>query len=177
MNATELTVEVTVFGESLKTVEAIAPSQQWQSWISNWLTVLAPNLSPIGAYELSLQFVTDTTIAQLNRDYRQVDRPTDVLSFASLDEAPLATEILNTIPFNLGDLVMSVETAQRQCQQHGHSLRQELVWLASHGLLHLLGWDHPDEPSLQVMWSKQRSLLGLIGIQLDESAYFLEKTE
>jgi probable rRNA maturation factor len=132
-------------------------------------------LSPIGAYELSLQFTTDEVIHQLNRDYRQQDRPTDVLSFAVLDDAPLLPAVLAEIPLNLGDLVVSVDTARQQAQDHGHSLREELVWLVAHGLLHLLGWDHPDEVQLKQMWEQQRSLLVEIGIPLAKSAYFSEE--
>lgn len=171
----DLTVDIEVFGESVDTVAAIAPPETWQRWLQTWLQQLAPALSPIGAYELSLQFTTDDVIQQLNRDYRQHDHPTDVLSFAALDDAPLPPEVLAEIPFNLGDLIVSVETAQRQAAVHSHSLREELVWLVAHGLLHLLGWDHPDEASLQEMWHQQRSLLALIGIQLSESAYFSEE--
>ncbi|RZM74729.1 rRNA maturation RNase YbeY [Leptolyngbya iicbica] len=170
----ELTVEVEVFGEAIAEVEAIAPATTWQTWLQTWLRQLAPTLSPIQAYELSLQFTTDAGIAALNRDFRQQDRPTDVLSFAGVDDTPLPLAVLATIPFNLGDLVISVETAQKQCDAHGHSLREELAWLAAHGLLHLLGWDHPDEAQLQAMWAMQRSLLASVGLSLPESAYVAE---
>lgn len=170
----ELTVEVEVFGESLEAVAAIAPPVTWQTWLQTWLSDLAPELSPIGAYELSLQFTTDPIIQQLNCDYRQQDRPTDVISFAAIDDAPLPPEVLSEIPFYLGDLIISVETAQRQATEHGHALHEELAWLVAHGLLHLLGWDHPDEARLQTMWEQQRSLLALVGIHLTQSAYFSE---
>jgi len=170
----KLTLEVEVFGDSLDKIRAIAPPATWQTWLQTWLRQLAPTLSPIHSYELSLQFTTDAAIAALNRDYRQQDRPTDVLSFAGLDDAPLPPAVLAAIPFNLGDLVISVETAQRQCEVHGHSFREELAWLAAHGLLHLLGWDHPDEAHLQAMWATQRSLLTSIGIELPDSAYAAE---
>lgn len=174
MTGSVLTVEVEVFGEALEPVQAIAPPETWQTWLQTWLAQLAPTLSPIHAYELSLQFTTDAAIAALNRDYRQRDRPTDVLSFAALDDAPLPPEVLAMIPFNLGDLIISVETAQRQCEVHGHSLKEELAWLAAHGLLHLLGWDHPDESALKAMWAMQRSLLAHVGITLPDSAYLTE---
>lgn len=167
----ELTVEVEVFGAALATVTPLAPADTWQTWVQTWLRQLAPTLSPIGAYELTLQFTTDAAIAQLNLDYRQQDRPTDVLSFAAIDDVPWPPAMLATIPFNLGDLIVSVETAQRQCQAHGHTLREELAWLVAHGLLHLLGWDHPDEAHLQAMWAEQRSLLTTVGITLSASAY------
>ncbi|MEM6517945.1 MAG: rRNA maturation RNase YbeY [Cyanobacteria bacterium P01_D01_bin.71] len=174
MVATSLTVEVEVFGDALEAVMAIAPADLWQAWLQTWLQQLAPTLSPINDYELSLQFTTDAGIAELNRTYRQQDKSTDVLSFAGLDNAPLSPEILAIIPFNLGDLVVSVDTAQRQCAAHGHSLKEELAWLIAHGLLHLLGWDHPDEAQLQTMWAQQRSLLAAINMMLPNTAYFSE---
>ena len=168
------TVDVTLLGESLATVSAIVPTDQWPVWLQLWLTQLAPAHSPLNAYEMSLQFTTDTTITQLNRDYRQQDRATDVLSFAALEDAPLPPEVLATIPVNLGDLIVSVETAQRQCEAHGHSLTEELAWLVAHGLLHLLGWDHPTEARLQAMWTLQRSLLAQVGLSLTATAYTID---
>ncbi|WP_204140457.1 rRNA maturation RNase YbeY [Halomicronema sp. CCY15110] len=174
MASAELTVEVEVLGEAIAQVAAIAPPERWQRWLQTWLRQLAPTLSPINAYELSLQFTTDAGIAALNRDFRQQDQPTDVLSFAGIDDTPLPPAVLASIPFNLGDLVISVETAQRQCDAHGHSLQEELAWLAAHGLLHLLGWDHPDEAQLHAMWTMQRSLLASVGLSLPASAYVAE---
>ena len=172
----ELTVEVTVLGEALATVTAIAPPDTWQTWVQIWLVHLAPTVSPIGAYELSLQFTTDAAIAELNRQYRHQDRPTDVLSFAALEDPTLPPAVLAELPCNLGDLIISVETAQRQAEHHGHALIEELAWLAAHGLLHLLGWDHPDEEQLQAMMQEQRSLLRKVGLSLNTSAYLAEDT-
>jgi probable rRNA maturation factor len=62
-------------------------------------------------------------------------------------------------PLELGDIVISLETAARQAPDHGHPLERELLFLASHGLLHLLGWDHPDDASLAAMLSRQERLL------------------
>ena len=73
------------------------------------------------------------------------------------------------LPLYLGDIVISVDTAQRQVQQHGHTLQTELVWLAAHGLLHLLGWDHPDDDSLTRMLSQQAILLQTIGLAINTS--------
>jgi probable rRNA maturation factor len=66
-------------------------------------------------------------------------------------------------PLELGDIVISVQTAARQAPEHGHSLERELLFLASHGLLHLLGWDHPDDTSLAAMLSRQEQLLAAAG--------------
>lgn len=136
---------------------------QYQTWLSTWLTALNPALSPLNAYEISLRLTTDAEIAQLNTDYRQQPNPTDVLSFAALEtDFPNADAIRAQQPLYLGDIVISIETAQRQADEREHTLQQEVAWLTAHGLLHLLGWDHPDEQSLVKMLHKQDQLLALI---------------
>ena len=87
---------------------------------------------------LGLRFTDDGTIADLNSAWRQKTGPTDVLSFAALDDAG---NWMEGPSIELGDIVVSLETARRQAQEQGHSLQRELRWLVSHGLLHLLGWD------------------------------------
>jgi probable rRNA maturation factor len=135
----------------------------WQGWFSCWAHQMCLAWSPIQAYELSLRLTDDGEITELNRAYRHRDQPTDVLSFAALEEtSPLAAELLATEPLYLGDIVISLDTAQRQADQAGHSLLQEARWLAVHGFLHLLGWDHPDDASLAAMLDQQTELLSLI---------------
>lgn len=109
-------------------------------------------------WELTIRLTDDAEIQQLNRQYRGQDRPTDVLSFAI---EPISVPISDE-PLYLGDIVISVPTAQRQAQTH--SVLWEIVWLASHGFLHLLGWDHPDEESLEKMWNQQQMLMEAIDI-------------
>ena len=133
------TLDLTLQGEFLEAVTAIASPADWQTWLQQWLAYLAPDLSPINAYELSIQFTSDAAIAALNARYRQQARPTDVLSFAALENTILPPEVLQHIPCDLGDLVISVETAQRQTDIHKHTLLEEIAWLTAHGLLHLLG--------------------------------------
>lgn len=173
--AAQPAVEVSLQGELLAPVLAIAPATDWERWLQVWLVTLNVQHSPIHAYELSLQFTSDAAIQSLNTHYRSQDRPTDVLSFAALEsEMPLPPALLASTPLYLGDLIISVETAERQCQQHGHTLLEELVWLAAHGLLHLLGWDHPNEAGLQGMLTQQQRLLRDVGFSLSASAYRLE---
>jgi probable rRNA maturation factor len=137
----------------------------WQAWLDRWLTTLDPidpddglPLHPDHAYEICLRLTDDAEIQALNYQYRAKDMPTDVLAFAALEvEVPLPED--EDEPLYLGDIVISVETAQRQADEQGHSLSIELAWLTSHGLLHLLGWDHPDADRLAEMLAQQRSLL------------------
>jgi probable rRNA maturation factor len=142
---------------------------EWQTWFSQWGQHLAIEGSPLGAYELSLKLTTDTAIAELNQVFRQVDGPTDVLSFAAIDlDVPVAPDLLATEPLNLGDIIISLDTATRQAAEAGHSLRWETAWLAAHGFLHLLGWDHPDDATLAEMLAKQSELLALAGLKSEK---------
>lgn len=140
-------------------------AETWALWFQTWLEVLQPDLSPIQAYELSLRLTNDREIQLLNHQYRQQDKPTDVLAFAALEaDYPQSDVVGSSDPLYLGDIVISVDTAQRQATTQAHSLDIELSWLAAHGLLHLLGWDHPDDESLNRMLEQQQHLLSRVGL-------------
>lgn len=166
----DLTLDVWVAAEHPEAA-AIASADTWQQWFQLWAEALALDLSPLQAYEVSLRLTDDATVQDLNHQYRHQDRPTDVLSFAALEADPLPPEVLAVEPLYLGDIIISLDTAQRQAQAQGHSLRWETVWLAAHGFLHLLGWDHPDDESLVKMLDQQAVLLGKIDALLKESSY------
>lgn len=94
-----------------------------------------------GPAEISLRLTDDAAMRRLNRDYRGLDRPTDVLAFALEEAAPIAPQPPGC-PRLLGDVVVSIETAEKQAWAHRVMLRREIAWLVSHGVLHLLGFDH-----------------------------------
>lgn len=145
--------------------ELLLTETLWTPLFQQWLTELHPKLSPIGSYELTLRLTHDAEMQSLNRDYRQMDKPTDVLAFSSLDEVMnLPDSVYMAMPFYLGDIIISVETANVQAQQQGHCFATELMWLATHGLLHLLGWDHPDDASLEQMLAQQDSLISCLEV-------------
>ncbi|MBD1930703.1 MULTISPECIES: rRNA maturation RNase YbeY [Cyanophyceae] len=148
------------------TPEGIAP-ETWEIWFYRWMESLHPDIPPGDAYELSLRLTDDEEMQALNSQYRQQNKPTDVLAFASLEvDCPQPVELMEDTPLYLGDIAISVDTAIRQAQQQGHPLKTELAWLAAHGLLHLLGWDHPDEDSLSEMLNQQETLLQIIGLDI-----------
>ncbi|MFQ4142509.1 rRNA maturation RNase YbeY [Chlorogloeopsis sp. ULAP02] len=142
--------------------------ETWEQWFNCWLEILQPHLPPSENYELGLRLTNDAEIQVLNAQYRLQNKPTDVLSFAALEvECPQSAEMLASLPLYLGDIIISIDTAQRQAQQQEHSLQTELAWLAAHGLLHLLGWDHPDQESLEKMLQQQVILLEAVSIAID----------
>lgn len=140
----------------------------WETWFLQWLNIVEAELQSALSYELSLRLTGDEEMQSLNLQYRQQNKPTDVLAFAALEvDIPHLEDVGVSIPVYLGDLVISVDTANRQAKQQGHPLKTELAWLAAHGFLHLLGWDHPDEDSLQQMLNKQVDLLQGVGISIE----------
>lgn len=156
--------EAMKFGD---TDHRIAPAT-WEKWFKSWLEILQPHLPSASVYEIGLLLTDDAEIQTLNAQYRHQNKPTDVLAFAALEvDCPRSDEMLAVLPLYLGDLVISVETARRQAEQQDYPLQTELAWLASHGLLHLLGWDHPNEETLSLMLKQQVILLKLIGIPID----------
>lgn len=110
--------------------------------------------------EVSLAFVDDGEIRRLNRIYRGYDEKTDVLSFSLREASPDEPAVLDGEDCLLGDLVISLETARRQAEEYGHSLEREVCFLAVHGILHLLGYDHEAAGEKQRMRKREEEILG-----------------
>lgn len=112
--------------------------------------------------EVSMIFVDDNYIRSLNAEYRDIDKATDVLSFAlnEGEEMPEEAEAEDL----LGDIVISLPTAKRQAEEYGHSFEREVAYLAAHGSLHLLGYDHMTDEDREVMREKEETILGKLGI-------------
>lgn len=109
--------------------------------------------------EVSIFLTDDAEIHRLNELYRGVDRPTDVLAFAMREgmDSDLNQEIL-------GDVVISIPRAEQQASIYGHSLEVEISLLVSHGVLHLLGYEHEEKDDMLVMQQKQREILRSLGL-------------
>ena len=161
MSATKIQLDTYI--ENASDYEISIASQTWSHWLTTWFNSLDLELNPQASYEVSLRLTDDDEIQQLNKQFRNLDKPTDVLSFAGLEDDIPMIEELETIV--LGDIIISIETALKQAKLEGHDLKTELAWLASHGLLHLLGWDHPDDDSLNEMLTQQAQLLAQISIE------------
>lgn len=111
--------------------------------------------------EVSITFVDDQLMQELNRTYRGIDQTTDVLSFAFDEEV----EGAGPVPVNgpaihlLGEIVLSLERVKRQAEEYEHSFVRELAFLTAHGLLHLLGYDHQEEKDTQEMRKMEEEIL------------------
>lgn len=118
--------------------------------------------------EMSVRVTSDDEIHILNRNYRHVDRPTDVLSFSFLedDDDPEARFPYDW-PAQLGEVVMSYPYAERQAADLGHSVDMELAWLTIHGTLQILGYSHETDSNAERMEGLERSALEAIGFTVD----------
>lgn len=103
-------------------------------------------------YEVGLTYVSKDEIKDLNREYRNIDNVTDVLSFPLIEDFS-SDETL------LGDVVISYEVAEEQAKEYGHSLEREIMFLFTHSILHLLGYDHIEEEDRVIMEERQREIL------------------
>lgn len=116
--------------------------------------------------EVSVTFVTNDAIREINRTYRNKDVPTDVISFAMEDMGESEMKIKDAdIPTLLGDIVISVERASEQAESYAHTFERELCFLAVHGFLHLLGFDHGTKEEEHQMFSLQETILQAFGLK------------
>ncbi len=125
--------------------------------------------------EISVTFVNDEQIHELNKQYRNVDRSTDVLSFPLGEDGEYDRNPENGACL-LGDIIISVETAVRQAAMYGHSLQREIGFLTVHSMLHLLGYDHVNGGIEEVrMREKEEHVLTEIGLKRNDSYYMDEE--
>ena len=120
--------------------------------------------------EVSVTIVNNEAIREINRETRDIDRPTDVLSFPMLYFDENGDIIDSDYDMDgdvlvLGDIVISAERAKEQAEEFGHSFRREIAFLTVHSMLHLLGYDHVDDPEGEkIMFQKQKEILDIMGI-------------
>lgn len=110
-------------------------------------------------YFLEVDFVDNKEIQRINKEYRQIDRSTDVISFAFLDKVRGEISIKNAKMVFLGEIVISVDKAKKQAHDYAHSLEREMAFLFVHGLLHLLSYDHDTKENEKIMFTIQDKIL------------------
>lgn len=115
--------------------------------------------------EVSVTFVSNETIHEINLEYREKDSPTDVISFAMEELGEGEVELIGgEMPRVLGDIIISVPKAREQAEEYGHSFTRELGFLAIHGFLHLLGYDHLTKEDEKKMFTRQKEILNEYGL-------------
>lgn len=111
--------------------------------------------------ELSCILVDDSKIHEINKEYRKIDRATDVISFALEDNDQF---YVPGMPRSIGDIFISIDHAKEQAEEYGHGLKREMCFLFTHGLLHLLGFDHMEKDDEIKMVAMQKSILDALNI-------------
>lgn len=137
--------------------------------------VLETEAVPFKDVTLNVTFTDDASIKEINREFREIDKATDVLSFPAIDfESPADFAGINegsadyfdpdTKELILGDIMISLERAHAQAEEYGHSFKREIAFLITHSLLHLLGYDHMNDEERKVMEDKQEAVLQALNI-------------
>ncbi len=116
-------------------------------------------------FSVSITLTNDEIIHELNKNYRGIDRQTDVLSFAFRESDE--PEIFDSEIEILGDIIISIERAKIQSEEYGHSFLREIIFLTVHGMLHLLGYDHIEESERLEMETEQKFIMEKLGIGRD----------
>ena len=115
--------------------------------------------------EVSLSIVSNDEIQEINKQFREIDAPTDVLSFPLLTfEEGEQADVNENNEIMLGDIIISIDKAKAQAEEYGHGLRRELAFLTAHSMLHLMGYDHMEEEEQKEMFKKQDDILNNLGI-------------
>ncbi len=142
-------------------------SEKEQNFIRDILNFSVDYLKLEGMIEMSVTLTDNPRIQEINREYRGKNQPTDVISFALEelfeDEIEIVSE--EEMPRNIGDIIISIERAKEQADEYGHTFDRELGFLAVHGLLHLLGYDHIEPEDEKEMFGLQKEMLDAYGLQ------------
>lgn len=139
--------------------------EEWYTHIDDLLSFAKEQEHIESDAELSVTFVDKEEIQEINKTYRNKDKVTDVISFALEEDEP---EIVGLdIPRVLGDIIICTDVAEEQADNYGHSFERELGFLALHGFLHLLGYDHMNDEDEKKMFGRQKKILSAYGLTRD----------
>ncbi|KRL68497.1 rRNA maturation RNase YbeY [Companilactobacillus versmoldensis] len=142
--------------------------EERQAWVEDLVDFTANELELADNTQLSIHFVTKDKIHEINKKYRDVDRATDVISFAindGEDSLDYMEQQIPDLPVDLGDLFISVEIVAEHAKDYGHSFDRELGYTIVHGILHLNGYDHIEPEDEKVMIGLQEKVLSAYGLK------------
>ena len=124
------------------------------------------NLIKLNLY-ISITLTTPVEIRKINKEFRNIDKETDVLSFPMFEKNEIdaiVEEGKNEIPETIGDIIISIERVKEQAEEYGHSFERELAYMVVHGFYHLMGYDHMQEDDKIVMRAKEENVLNMLNI-------------
>ena len=139
-----------------------------ESLIRNVVETVLKEEKIIQDLEIYITLTNNDNIQKINAEHRNIDKPTDVLSFPMFERNEIPSlkekndELIETM---LGDIIVSVEKVREQAEEYGHSFKRELAYLVTHGMLHLLGYDHMIEEEKIVMRKREEEILAILDIQ------------
>ena len=141
---------------------------EYKNLISNVVNMCfkVENIEKINLY-ISITLTTPQEIRKINKEYRNIDKETDVLSFPMFEKNELdemVQEQKNEIPETIGDIIISIERVREQAKEYGHSFERELAYMVVHGFYHLMGYDHMQEEDKKIMREKEEKVLNLLEI-------------
>lgn len=145
-------MEIEIFNETNENLKEIEELNELTKYLVDYMNV--------GNCIFNVIIVDNDKIHEINKEYRNIDRETDVISFALEDNSNIKIDGLRV----LGDIYISIDKAKTQAEEYGHSLRRELCFLTTHGFLHLLGYDHMDKEDEKVMFKLQEEILDSYGV-------------
>ena len=143
--------------------DKLSPPEDFERLIENCARAALEEEDIFDDAEVSVTLVDNARIRELNREFREIDKETDVLSFPMGDENGFETDP-DTDAILLGDIVISVERAKTQSEEYGHSFKREMAFLLTHSLFHLLGYDHMTPDDEAEMFAKQEKVLQKLDI-------------
>ena len=149
--------------------EGMSPRQDVEDLIHKVCDEVARVYGLTEEEEISVLLCDNTKIHEINREYRHIDRPTDVISFA-LNEGE-GYEGDGEESHLLGDMIISLERTEEQAQEYGHSFERELAYLTTHSCLHILGYDHMTDEDKAEMRAEEEHVLGNLGIVREDAPY------
>jgi len=151
--------------------DKIAVTKQIEELVMNAVSISLEQEAFETPCEINILFVDNEEIRRINREEREIDSPTDVLSFPIVDmKNGKIISCIGDIDMEsnlviLGDIVISLEMAQKQAQEYQHSFERELAFLTTHGVFHLLGYDHENQEDENIMIGKQEAVLKVMGLE------------
>jgi len=155
-----MNLEIDFIDETTKVAEAD------QKLVEELLIFAGKKQNLSGDIELSVTFVDNDRIQEINKEYRNKDQATDVISFAMEELGEGEVELVGVdMPRVLGDIIISIDRTKEQAEEYGHTYTRELGFLAVHGFLHLLGYDHLTKEEEEVMFTLQKEILDEFGLQ------------
>ena len=137
-----------------------------ESYFESVAKVILNHLKEDGYFIFEVNLVDLKTIHSINKEYRNIDRPTDVISFAFEDDYEGESKIIlnKDLPRDLGEIFICSEVCINQAKEYNHSLKREMTFLFTHGLLHLLGYDHMEKEDEEVMFKLQDEIMDKLGL-------------